>query len=450
MNLSQALQVHPGDVVAFVGAGGKTTAMFKLATELAEQGWRVITTTTTRIAQDELRFAPQRVGFGHGMRLPETLPAQVEQHHHIFVFTKLESDNKVKGVRPEWLDQNLAAASYLDVLIVEADGSRRLPMKAPLSHEPAIPASSTIVVPVVGIDALGHPLDEQHIYGAEIINRLTGHPLGAPITPEVIAAALMHPNIGLKNTPQRARVVPLINKVTPDTLADARKIARYLLSDLNIDRVLIASLQETNPVIEVRRRVGAIIMAAGESRRMGEPKLLLRWEQKTIIRQIAEQVAASPDLYEIVVVSGRWDAQIRGQLGDLPLRVVFNQDYEMGEMASSLKVALDSLWHSSDACLIVLGDQPTIRQQTIADVILAYTQGKAPIVAPSFENRRGHPILIDRSFWPALLDLPPDGAPRDVIRANESQIYHLVVDNDSVLKDIDTPEDYQRAITGDD
>lgn len=445
MNLVEALQVRPGDVISFVGAGGKTTAMFNLATQLAKQGWRVITTTTTRIAQDEMRAAPQQVGFGHGMRLPESLPAQIEQHHHIFVFTKLENDNKVKGVRPEWLDQNLAAASYLDVLIVEADGSRRLPMKAPLSHEPPIPASTTIVVPVVGIDALGQPLDEDHIYGADIISRLTGHPPKEPVTPELIAASIMHPQIGLKNVPQRARVVPLINKVTPETLATARKIACYMLSDLNIDRVVLAALQNPVPVIEVRRRIGAVIMAAGESRRMGEPKLLMPWEQKTIIRQVAEQVTALPDVYETVVISGRWDAQIRAQLADLPLRVVFNPDYETGEMASSLKVAIESLWHSSDACLIVLGDQPMIRQQTIRDVILAYSQGKAPIVAPSFENRRGHPILIDRAFWPALLDLPPNGAPRDVIRANEDQIFHLLVDNDSILKDIDTPEDYRRA-----
>jgi molybdenum cofactor cytidylyltransferase len=450
MKLAEALQIRPRDVVAFVGAGGKTTAMFRLANELAEQNWRVISTTTTRIAQDEMRSAPQVVGFGPGMRLPESLPGQVEQHRHVFVFTKIEADKKVKGVRPAWLDENLATATYLDVLVVEADGARRLPMKAPLTHEPAMPQSATIVVPVIGMDALGQPLNEENVYGADIIHRSTGHPMGKPVTAELIAAVLMHPHLGLKEVPPRARVAPIINKVTPETLEDARKIARYLLSDLNIERVLLCSLQDqNNPVIEKRQRIGAIILAAGESRRMGEPKLLLPWGEKTIVRQVAEQVVAS-GVYETLVIAGRWDKEIRAQLSDLPVQVLYNSEFESGEMLSSLKLGLESLWHTSDASMIVLGDQPLIRLDTIRDVMGAYFEGKGRIVAPSYENRRGHPIVIDRAFWGSIMKLPPDAAPRDVIRAHDDEIYHLVVDTDSVLRDIDTPDDYQRAIASGD
>jgi molybdenum cofactor cytidylyltransferase len=156
MKLSDALDVRAGDVVAFVGGGGKTSAMFRLAGELSQSGLRVLTTTTTRLALDELHSAPQHVGFGHGMYLPATLPDQLEQHRHVFVFTKIEPDNKVRGVRPSWLDENLAGASFLDVLLVEADGSRRLSMKAPLpmslrcQHRPA---SS----PVVGLMSWTNP-----------------------------------------------------------------------------------------------------------------------------------------------------------------------------------------------------------------------------------------------------------------------------------------------------
>jgi molybdenum cofactor cytidylyltransferase len=450
MNLAEALQVRPRDVVAFVGAGGKTTAMFQLANELVKQKWRVISTTTTRIAQDEMRFAPQTVGFGHGMRLPESLPKQVQQHRHVFVFTKIEADKKVKGVRPAWLDENLATASYLDVLVVEADGSRRLPMKAPLTNEPAMPQTATLVVPVIGIDALGQPLNEEYIYGADVIHRSTGHPMGKPVTAELIAAVLMHPQLGLKDVPSRARVAPIINKVTSDTLEDARKIARYLLTDLNIERVLLCSLQDKdNPVLERQQRIGAIILAAGESRRMGEPKLLLPWGEKSIIRQVCEQVVAS-GVYETIVVAGRWDKEIRAQVSDLPVQVLFNSEYESGEMLSSLKLGLESLWHTSDASMIVLGDQPLIRLDTIRDVIGAYYAGKGRIVAPSYDNRRGHPIVIDRSFWSSIMNLPADAAPRDVIRANDDEIYHLVVNTDTVLRDIDTPDDYRRAIANGD
>jgi molybdenum cofactor cytidylyltransferase len=368
----------------------------------------------------------------------------VEQHRHIFVFAKLEPESKVRGIGPAFLDQNLASASFLDALLVEADGSRRLSMKAPLPHEPAMPGTATLVVPVVGIDALGQPLDERHVYGAEVIAQRTGHALGQPVTPQLIAAVLMHPQLGLKSIPPTARVAPLINKVSPVSLDDARQVANYLLTDLNIERVLLCTLQEDDPVREVRRRIGAVILGAGESRRMGEPKLLLPWGDKTIIREIAEQVTAS-GVYEVVVVAGRWEKEIRTQLAGLPLRVVHNPDYASGDMLSSLKVGVEALWHTSEACMVVLGDQPSIQQSTIQQVIEAYVQGKGRIIAPSYQNRRGHPILIDHAFWQSILDLPADAAPRDLIRANEQEIYHVVVDTDTVLRDIDTPEDYQRA-----
>lgn len=444
MNLARALAIKSGDIVAFVGAGGKTRSMFRLADELVGEGYRVITTTTTRIGQDELRFAPQRVGFGHGMRLPESLPEQVEQHRHVFVFVKLEPNNKVRGVRPSWLDENLAPATYFDILLVEADGSRRLPMKAPLPHEPAMPAAATIVVPVASLDALGQPLGEETIYGADMIHRLIGHPLGRPVTPQLMAAVLMHPQLGLKRVPPRARITPLLNKVTPQILPLAREVAGYLLTDANIERVLIGAVREPDPIWEMRRRVGAVILAAGESRRMGKPKLLLPWGESTIIRHVCQQVVAC-GLHEVVVVAGRWIDAIRQQTADLPVRVVHNPDYARGEMLSSLKVGLETIWHTSDACMVVLGDQPAIPQDVIRDVAQAYHEDRGRIIAPSYQGQRGHPIVIDRVFWQALLDLPPDAAPRDAIQANPHEIYHVDVDTDSVLHDIDTPGDYRQT-----
>jgi molybdenum cofactor cytidylyltransferase len=448
MNLAQALEVRQRDVVAFVGAGGKTRAMFRLAGELMREGWRVVTTTTTRVPQGDLHHAPQRVGFGHGMRLPASLPEQIEQHRHVFVFAKLEPDNRVRGVRPSWLDENLAPASYLDVLLVEADGSRRLPMKAPLPHEPAMPASATIVVPVAGIDALGQPLGEETIYGAEVIHSLIGHPLGSPVTTQLMAAVLMHPQFGLKRVPPGARIIPLLNKVTPETLPLAREVAGYLLTDANIERVLIGAVEEDNPIWEARRRVGAVILAAGESRRMGEPKLLMDWGGRTIIRQVCEQVAAC-DLYEVTLVAGQWMEAIQEQVADLPVRVIHNPNYARGEMIASLQVGLRAIWHTSDACLVVLGDQPLTERDVIGGVLQAYHQGRGRIVAPSYQGQRGHPVLIDRAFWQAVVDLPPNTAPRNILQANQHEIYHLVVDTDTVIRDIDTPGDYRQARGGD-
>ena len=90
----------------------------------------------------------------------------------------------------------------------------------------------------------------------------------------------------------------------------------------------------------------------------------------------------------------------------------------------------------------MLGDQPRIQPKIVGQVTMAYAEGKGDLIAPSYQMRRGHPILIDRRYWGELLALPDDGAPRDVI--NQHPVTHINVDNDSVLRDVDTPDDYEQ------
>src|SRR5207244_992641 len=98
-------------------------------------------------------------------------------------------------------------------ILNEADGSRMRPFKAPAEHEPVIPAETTLVVPVVGADVFGKPLDPDHVHRPELVSALSGAPLGTPITPEIVARVLAHPDGGRKGVPAGARVVVLINKV---------------------------------------------------------------------------------------------------------------------------------------------------------------------------------------------------------------------------------------------
>lgn len=445
MNFTQALPIAVGDIIAFVGAGGKTRSMFRFADELMQSGWRVVTTTTTRVSQDELQYAPWRIALGASVRLPDSLAEEVERQRHVFVFTKLEANNKVRGVPPGWLDNYLSPVACCDVLLVESDGSRRLSLKAPMPHEPVIPSSATIVMPIVGLDVLGQPLNENHVYGADLITQEFGFAAGDPVTPHVIMSVLLHPRFGLKNIPPEARIVPLLNKVSEPVRPVAREIGGYLLQNPAVERVLIGTMSEAEPIHEVQQRVGAVVLAAGESRRMGQPKMLLPWGNTTIIRQVCQQMVASPGLHEVVVVAGRWQDEIQKQVADLPVRVVHNSRYATGEMLSSLKVGLEALWESCDACMVVLGDQPSIEQAVIGQVLQAYAELRGQIIVPVYANRNGHPLVIDRAFWEAILDLPENAAPRDVLRANRQAIYPLMVDTPSVIEDIDTPEDYDNA-----
>ena len=115
-------------------------------------------------------------------------------------------------------------------------------------------------------------------------------------------------------------------------------------------------------------------------------------------------------------------------------------------MLSSLQTGLSALDDGVSACLVFLGDQPQISARLVHQIMTAYAGGQGGIVAPSFMNRRGHPILIDRRFWPEILDLPDGGAPRDVINAHADDITYVITEDDTILRDMDTPEEYQAAL----
>jgi molybdenum cofactor cytidylyltransferase len=189
-------------------------------------------------------------------------------------------------------------------------------------------------------------------------------------------------------------------------------------------------------------RIGAVVLAAGLARRMGQPKVLLEWEAgSTILDHILTQLQQA-EVENVVVVTGHAAERVSEIAAQHHIPVVHNPDYATGEMLSSLKVGLREMPDDVVAALVVLGDQPRIQPEIIRRVIQTYAEGQGSIVAPSYEMRRGHPILIDRQYWNEILALPADGAPRDVINAHADEIAYVVVDTDSVLGDVDTPEDY--------
>jgi molybdenum cofactor cytidylyltransferase len=192
------------------------------------------------------------------------------------------------------------------------------------------------------------------------------------------------------------------------------------------------------------KKVGAVVLAAGLSLRMGLPKVLLPWaSDRSIIEHILLQIQAA-GVDEIVVVTGRAADEVRAIAERVGASAVHNPNYQTGEMLSSLKVGLQALPEHVTAALVVLGDQPRIQPETVIAVLHAYTEGQGGIIAPSYQMRRGHPILIERRYWSELLALPADGALRDLLNAHAQEIAYIVVDNDSVLNDIDTPEEYDQ------
>jgi molybdenum cofactor cytidylyltransferase len=193
-------------------------------------------------------------------------------------------------------------------------------------------------------------------------------------------------------------------------------------------------------------KISAVLLAAGLSSRMGQPKLLLPWGGTTVLGQVVSTFAAA-GLEEILVVTGGAREQVERLVvelrRDFPVRSVFNSNFTQGEMLSSIQAGLAALDSQTWAALIGLGDQPQVRQQTVQRICETFLQTRAPLVIPSFQNRRGHPWLAASLLWPKIQALPFSANPRQFLNAHADQVEYVSADQ-SILEDLDTPEDYAR------
>ena len=193
--------------------------------------------------------------------------------------------------------------------------------------------------------------------------------------------------------------------------------------------------------------ISAIILAAGESRRMGQPKMLLPWGDTTVLGQVISTYQAA-GVEDILVVTGGSHEQVMQIVHEYRARSVFNEAYSRGEMLSSLQRGLESLLQDRaevEAALIGLGDQPQVQARCVHLICDAYRRQRARLIVPSIQMRRGHPWLVARSLWKDLLEMKAPQSPRDFLNQHAGEILYVEVDTPSVLADLDTPEDYQNS-----
>ena len=255
--LPDALGLRRGEVLALVGGGGKTSLMFRLAAELASGGSRVITTTTTRILPPDPGQSSRVIVEQDEDTLTALTREALIEHHHV-TLARLNSDEKLKGLLPETIDL-MHRLGIADFIINEADGAARQPLKAPNATEPVIPVSSSLVVALVGIEAIGRPLSPETAFRVPIISRLTGLEGRAPITKEAVATLLTHPAGIIQHSPPRARIVPFINKVDePSCLPVARALAEEILERRHpqIERVVFGAIKHPEQPLKIVKRNG--------------------------------------------------------------------------------------------------------------------------------------------------------------------------------------------------
>ncbi len=484
MQLHHALRL-PSEalsVVTLVGAGGKTSALFRLADEAVARGRRVVTTTTTHIFAAQAEQAPARLEVKPDAIDWAALEAQLARHGHCLVWsppggrsagagdsptTASPTDSKRQGLPPEIVDALAARAGDLGIslIAIEGDGSRRRPVKAPASHEPVIPACTTHLVPVAGLDGLGLPLDEPYVHRPEQVRALLQEEdASTRLTPRMLGRLLVEPYgrgesreergertpPGSASRPWGARLIPLLNKAeSAPRLAAARLIA-HRLSQQNQPALIGAVGTESRTAI--RERWGAttaVVLAAGESRRMGQPKQLLRWQEEPLVTRAA-RIALESGASETVVVTGAVGEQVEAALGPLReagrgrLRVIFNPNWQDGQ-AGSVRAAVEALPAVCEAALFLPVDQPRLPAALLRRLWQRW-RGGSDLAAVAVDGAvRGAPAVFDRRFFGRLRQVQGDRGGGRLLRRHAGEVSAIEAPGEWLV-DVDTPEDWRTAV----
>lgn len=454
MDISQALRlrtpqpasqpdVEAGAIrIAFTGSGGKTTALFQLARQLEPP---VVLTASTHLHVDQVRLADShRIAAS-----PSDLDGLEENLHGVVLVTGPAEGKRTAGLEARTLDRlrELCDRRALPLLL-EADGSRRRPLKAPAQHEPAIPEFAGTVVVTAGLSGLDRPLSEETVHRPEIFARLGGLRPGDPVTDEALARVLTHPQGGLKNVPASARRIALLNQAdTPELQARANQLAERLLQ--SYQAVLVASLDPQSSIPNPRSRVHAvheaaagIVLAAGEARRFGRPKQLLDFHGQPFVRGAA-RAAMEAGLSPVVVVTGAGAEDVQAALEGLPVEIVHNPHWRQGQGAS-IRAGVGTMGGRAGSAIFLLADQPQVTPAVLRALRQRHTAGLPPVVAPLVGERRANPVLFDRLTFPDLMALQGDVGGRALF--DRYPPVHLPWNDESLLLDVDTAEDYRKLM----
>lgn len=440
-SLSKAFRLDTNNVprVAFVGAGGKTTALFQAARELAP----CIVTTTTHLGAWQAAKADRHIIFDK---------KNITQHHTalsgyaqkgVILVTGKQKNERLPSLPNDELAWLAAFCKTHSLpLLIEADGARKKPLKAPKAHEPVIPHFVDHVIVVAGLSGLGKTLNTETAYNPNGFAQLGESQEGTKITTTHLAKVLSHPGGGLKGIPPRARQIALLNQAdTLKTQARGGKIAASLLCQF--DTVILSSFREN--YLSRHERIAGILLAAGGSSRYGKSKQLLDYQGNSFVRHIAK-IALQAGLNPVIVVTGAEHKKVAQALTNLPVEIAHNQAWRDGQSASVKRgiTALEKHTGKRGGAIFLLADQPQVTTTVLRALVEEHARTLNPVTAPMVEDRRANPVLWDRVTFPDLLKLQGDVGGRGIFSKFPPAYLHW---NDSgLLLDVDTPEAYQKLL----
>ncbi len=437
VNLRKALRLDSPKTVAFVGAGGKTTGIFRLAKELP---CPVIVTTTTHMGVWQVHQGDRWiVGFPKAEQLKQMASG-------VTVITGAPDENdRVSGLSNDQIEalHDIVTQNNWSMLI-EADGARQLPLKAPGENEPVIHKWVDVVVVVAGMSSLGQPCDNAHIHHPDHFCHVTGLGYGERVGEEHLLLMLQSKMGGLKNIPSTARRIVLLNQINnADRASAAARIAEKLLPTYNAILVgNLASTDENDEVAIVREPIAGVILAAGGASRYGADKVNLIWRGKSFIENIVS-TGLNASLAQIVVIINNAYSHNINNLPSKNIIYLQNNKWEEGQ-STSIRLGIQAVASENGGAIFFLGDQPQIPDTLIRELIHRHACTHAPIVAPFVDGRRGNPVLFDKCTFAELAQLKGDVGGRELFK--RYPVEYVPWHDASILLDVDTPEDYARLL----
>ena len=411
-------------VISFAGAGGKTSCILELADDWAVRGKRVLVTTTVHMERPEI------LGRRGWIDQPaENIEKALEDSGVVIAGSASETPEKIRGLSEEVYRQ---AAFKAQAVLIEADGSRKFPVKVPGKNEPVIREDTTHILILTGASALGRALD-QVCHRLEYAKKILG-PQNRILTGETLGRLLEKGYVEpLKKQYPGKKLAVILNQ--QDLLKEPEKVRAAIEAQMSVP-VFLHSREEK------KKQIHMILLAAGFSRRFGENKLLYPIKGKPMYLWTMEKLKEiqKEGLADSLVVVSQYE-EILKEAARQEIPGVKNPRSERG-ISSSLQIGLEAVEgfkrrDTEDYYMFFVADQPFLRKETVENFLADFKISGKRIGCMSYRRTPGNPVIFQEYFVPELLELRGDTGGKKVLKKHMEEVFFYEIRDPGELEDWD-------------
>ena len=370
---------------AVVGAGGKTTWIRRWTKAYLKQGYKVFVTTSTHMYIEEDTVLTDDA---------DSIIRQLNTTH--YVMAGLQEGGKIKPLSRKTYEK---VCHHADVVLIEADGSRHMPLKYPDGNEPVIYDNVDEIVVIYGL----HGLQRE---AREAVQRLE------------LANRVLHVTEDTRITTEHIRTLVTKGYVEP----------------------LRARFPDKKITVQPGQLVGCVIMASGQSRRFGANKLLQEFRGETLFQRVLNLTGG--DLFAKRVVVTR-NKEVQELCRQQDIEVIY---HGMPDRNDVVRLGIHAM-QEMDGCMFCPCDQPLLQRKSVERLVSEFAAGQAGILRLAYGERQGTPVLFGKPYFGALSQLPSKCGGSYVVRQHPEDVALVPVENEAELFDIDTREDYERLLS---